>query len=106
MHTMVTHHRGAGQIIGRNIDLHIEDLEAAGIDNDNESISGSDTTAALGVLEAEGNPDGLLPSSQAKLTALTRKINELHQWVEAGEGQPAESLDHIEWKLQNLSVAP
>ena len=24
---------------------------------------------------------------------------------EAGDGQPAESLDHIEWELQNLSLA-
>ena len=33
-----------------------------------------------------------------------REINDLHQWVEAGEGQPAESLDCIERELQNLSL--
>ena len=27
------------------------------------------------------------------------------QWVEAGEGQQAETLDHIECELQNLSIA-
>ena len=32
------------------------------------------------------------------------EINDLHQQVEAGEGQPAEGLDHIECKLQNLSI--
>ena len=29
----------------------------------------------------------------------------MHQQVEAGEGQPAETLDHIEYELQNLLVA-
>ena len=79
---MVTHHGGAGHPIHRNIDLHIKDTEAAGIYSDNESISGSDTTVAFGELEAEGNFDELLLSNQAKLTALTREINELHQSVE------------------------
>ena len=50
----------------------------------------------LGGLEAEDNTNELLPNDQAKLTALTREINDLHQSVEAGEGQPAESLNHIE----------
>ena len=62
-------------------------------------------TVALGRLQAEGNPYELLPSNQAKLSTLTQEINELHQWVEAGEGQPAGSLDCIEWELQNLSLA-
>ena len=33
-----------------------------------------------------------------------RELHDLHQWVEAGEGQPAEGLDCIEWELQNLSL--
>ena len=37
--------------------------------------------------------------------ALMREINDLHQWVGAGEGQPAESLDHIEHELQNPLIA-
>ena len=45
-------------------DLHVEDTESTGIDNDNESISGSDTTVALTGLEAEGNPDELIPSTR------------------------------------------
>ena len=103
MHTVATHHRGAGHPIARD-DLHIEDPEATGMDNDNDSISGLDATVALGGLEAEDNTNELLPSNQAKLTALKREINDLHQWVEAREGQPAESLDHIEGELQNLSL--
>ena len=44
-------------------------------------------------------------SNQNKLTALMREINDLHQQVVAGEGQPAETLDHIEHELQNLVIA-
>ena len=49
------------------------------MDNDNNSITGSDATVALGGLEAEGNPNELLPSNQAKLTVVTWEINELCQ---------------------------
>ena len=70
-----------------------------------ESTSGWDTTIALGGSEAEGHPDKLTPSNQAKLTAFRREINDLHQHVEVGEGQSAEGLDHIEWELQNFSHA-
>ena len=105
MHTMATHHRGTGCPIDRDIDLYIEGPEAACMDNDNGSISGLDATVALGGLEAEGNPNELLPTTQTKLTVLTWEINELHQWVVVEEGQPVESLDHIEWELQNLSHA-
>ena len=79
MCTMATCHGGAGHPIERDIDLHTEETEATGIDNENESVSGLDTTFALGGLEAEGNPIEILPSNQAKLTALTQEINELHQ---------------------------
>ena len=68
-------------------------------------LSGSDTTIAFGGSEADGHPSELIPSNQAKVTALTRDINDLHQWVEVGKGQPAECLDYIEWELQNLSLA-
>ena len=76
MLAMVTHHRGTGHPVARD-DLHVEDPEATGMDYDNESISGLVATVTLGGLEAEGNPNELLPSNQAKLTALTWEINEL-----------------------------
>ena len=72
---MATHHRGAGHPIARG-NLHIEDPEATGMDNDNDCISGLDATVALGGLEAEGNTNELLPRNQAKLTSLTREIND------------------------------
>ena len=40
-----------------------------------------------------------------RLTALTRELNALHQREAVGEGQPAETLDHIQQELQNLSNA-
>ena len=78
IHAMATHHGGAGHPIARD-NLHIEDPEATGMDNDNDSISGLDATVALGGLEGEGNTDELLPCNQAKLTAPTWEINELCQ---------------------------
>ena len=91
---MATCHRGSGPIARDN--LHAEDPGTKGMENNNDSISGLDATVALGRLEAEDNTNKLLPSNQAKLTAPMREINDLHQWVKAREGQPAESLDHIE----------
>ena len=48
------------------------------------SISGSDTTIALEGPEAEGHPDELVPSNQARLTALMREINDVCERVEVG----------------------
>ena len=79
-----------------------KDQELTNIDN--ESIHGSDSTVALEVPEAEGHPSNPLYSNQDKLMVLMREINNLHQQVEAGKGQPVESLDCIEHELQNLSI--
>ena len=81
MHTVATYHGCMGYPTDKDINLQVEDPEAIGMDNNNESISGLDAIVALGGLEAEDNPDGLLPSNQPKLTALTKEWNELHQWV-------------------------
>ena len=78
-HTMGTHHRGTGCPLDRDINLHIEDSEITGPDNDNESTSGSDATVVLGRPEAEGHPDDSIYSNQTKLMALMREINDLHQ---------------------------
>ena len=104
-HAMATCHRGRGCPLDRDINLHVEDSETTGLDNDNESTHGLDTTVALGGPEAEGHPSDPINSNQAKLMALMREINDLCQWVEAGKGQPGESLDCIEEELQNLSLS-
>ena len=68
MHTMATHHGGAGCPIDRDINLHIEDMEGinTGPDNNNEGTSGSDTTVAFGGSEADGHPNEHIPSNEAK----------------------------------------
>ena len=78
-HAMATYYGGAGHPLGRDIDLHIEDSESTGLDNDNESTSGSDTTVALEGPVAEGHPNDLLHSNQTKLMALMREIYDLCQ---------------------------
>ena len=93
---MATHDRGAGSPIDRDINLHVEDAEPTCIENNNDSTSGSDVTIAFGGPEMEGQPNECIHSNHDKLTALIREINDLHQRVEAGEGQPAESLDCIQ----------
>ena len=99
---MATHYRGAGCPLDRGIDLHTEDPESA--DNDNVSTHRSDTTVALGGHEAEGHPKHPAYSNHDKLMALMREINDLCQQVQAGEGQPAETLAFIACELQNLSI--
>ena len=81
MHAMATHHGGAAYPVDRNINLHIDDMEGinTGPDNDNESTSGSDTTVAFVGSEADGHSSKLIPSNQARLTALMRELHDLHQ---------------------------
>ena len=103
MHTMATPHGGAGWLLERSMDIHAEDCEHANIDD--ESNQNSDATVALRGPEAEEHPEDPVYNNHDKLTSLTREINDLHQWVETGEGQLAETLDYIEHELQNLSIA-
>ena len=77
-HAMATCHGGAGPPLDRDINLHV-DSETTGLDNSNESTSGSDATVAVGGPETEGHPYDPIYNNQAKLMALTREINDLHQ---------------------------
>ena len=99
---MATHHGGTGCPLNRGLDILAEDTEHADIDNDN--TNSSDATVALGDPEGVEHPEDPAYKKQDRLTALTRKINDLHQRVAAREGQPAENLDHIQQELQNLSI--
>ena len=100
---MATHHEGTGCLLNRGMDILTEDAEHADIDND--STHSSDATVALGGPEAVEHPENPVHNDQERLTVLTRKINDLHQRVAAGEGQPAETLDCMQQELQNLSIA-
>ena len=72
---------------------------------DNDSTHISYATVVQGGPEAAGHPEDPVYDNQDRLTALMREINNLHQRVAIGEGQPAETLDHIQHELQNLSIA-
>ena len=50
-------------------------------------------------------PQDPVYNNQNRLTALTRELHDLHERVAAGEGQAAETLDGIQWELQNLMFA-
>ena len=103
MHAMATCHGGTGHSLDRDLDILTEDPEHADINND--STHSSNATVALGGPEAVGQPEDPVYNNQDRLTALMREINNLCQRVAAGEGQPAETLDHIQHELQNLLIA-
>ena len=63
---MAMHHGSAGHPLDRDINLYMEDSETTGLDNHNENTHGSDTTIALGGPEAEGHPNDLIYSNQAR----------------------------------------
>ena len=100
---MAACYRGTGHHLNRGLNVFAEDIEHADIDND--STHSSDTTFALGDPEAVGHPAGPAYENQDRLAVLMRVINNLHQRVAAEEGQPAETLDHIQQELQNLSIS-
>ena len=103
MHAMATCHRGTGHPLDRGLDILTEDPKHTYIDN--ESTHSLDATVTLGGPEAVGHPEDPVYGNQDRLTALMREINDLHQRVAAGEGQPTETLDHIQHELQNISTA-
>ena len=85
------------------MDILTEDPEYAEINND--STHSSDATVALGGPEAVGHSEDPVYNNQDRLTALMREINDLHQRLTAGEGQPAKTLDCIQCELQTQSIA-
>ena len=88
--------------LDRGLDILTDDPEHADINNSTHSL---DATVALVGPGAVGHPEDQVYNEEARLTALTRGINDLCQRVAAREGQPAEALDHIQQELQNLLIA-
>ena len=43
-------------------------------------------------------------NNPARLTAITRELDDLHQCIQAEKGQPSEALNYIEQELQRLSL--
>ena len=81
MHAMATHQRSVGCPVDRDINPHIEDTEGinTGPLNENESTSDSDTATVFGGSETDGQANELIPSNEAKLTALKRELHDVHQ---------------------------
>ena len=90
-HTMANHHRGSGQPLKR-------DATTAGKDTDVNILHDYHH-------EDTDDFENVEQESHTNLAALTRKLDDLHHRAQAGEGQPAEALHHIEHELQRLSIA-
>ena len=95
-HTMATHHGGSGQPLDRDIDVTRE-VHAA-------TDTGIENTQDFHSLDTDHYED-LQHNNPVKLTALTSEVDDLCQWVQAGEGQPTENLNYIEHELQRLSIS-
>ena len=95
-HTMATCHGGSGQPLDREIDVTGEGHETTHTDIEN--------TQDIHPVDAHHFED-LQHNNLMKLTALTREVDDLHQQVQAGEGQPTETLNCIEQELQRLSIS-
>ena len=83
---MATHHGGLGQSLDRDIDVTREVYENADTDIENTQDFHPVNTDHFKDLQ-HNNP--------TNLTALTREVDDLCQQVQAGEGQPTETLNHI-----------
>ena len=95
-HAMATHHGGSGCPLDRDIDMTSETQTTTDKDIAN--------TQDFHPVEMDHFED-LEHNNPAKLTAVTREVDDLHQQVQAGEGQPMEIVNHIECKLQRLSIS-
>ena len=87
---MATCHGGAGQPLDRDDTLHGQDTEM----NTPHEYHHEDI----------GNLETMEQEYHTNLLNLTWELDDLYHRVQAGEGQPAEALHHIECKLQRLSI--
>ena len=96
IHAMATHHGGSGQPLDRDVDITREAHKTTDTDIEN--------TQDFHPVETDHFED-LQHNSPMKLTALTRELDDLHHSVQAGKGQPKDTLNHIEHKLKRLSIS-
>ena len=83
---MATHHGGSGQPLDRDANTTRKDTDI----NIPQDFHHEDTDDSENV-EHE-NP--------TRLAAITRELDDLHQKIQAEEGQPTESLHYIKWQIQ------
>ena len=90
-HTMATHHGDSGQPLDRDATMTGKDTDV-------------DTTHDFHYEDIDAF-EHIEQDSHTNLAAFTRKLHDLCHRVQAGEGQPVETLHHIEFELQRLSIA-
>ena len=93
---MATHHGGLAQPLDRDVDVTREVHETTDTDIENMQDFHPVETDHFEDLE-HNNP--------TRLTAITRELDDLHQQLQAEEGQPSEAVNHIEQELQRLSIS-
>ena len=89
-HAMATHHGGSGQPLDTVTNITREEQPVVDTDVEVQQDFHPKDTAQFEVLE-HYNP--------TRLTAITRELDDLHQRIQAEEGQPTESLHLIEQEL-------
>ena len=90
-HAMDTHHVGSGQPLDRDTDTTREEQPVEDTNVEVQQDFHPEDTAHFENIE-HTNP--------ARLTVITRELDDLHQRIQPEEGQPTESLHHIEQELQ------
>ena len=89
---MATHHGGSGQPMDRDITAHkTTDTE---IEHTQEFFH----VNINNFKESE-------PNNPTRQTTITRDLDDLCQWIQAGEGHSLEALNYIEHELQRLSIS-
>ena len=87
---MATHHGGSGNPLDRDIDMTRVTQNTT--DTEIEDTWDFNTVETVHFEDLEHN-------NPAKLTVLTREIDDLYQQVQTREGQCMETLNHIESEL-------
>ena len=88
---MATHHGSSGHPLDRDTDMTREEQPVV------------DTNVAVQQdFHLEDTPpfEDVEHTNPTRLTAITRELDDLYPRIQAEEGQPTESLDHIEQELQ------
>ena len=89
IHTMATHHGGAGQPLDRDSAQHGQDTD---IPNDRHH-------------EDMDNFENMEQEHHTNVKTLTQELDDLHHRDQAGVGQPMEAINCIECELHRLSLA-
>ena len=93
-HAIAICHGGSGQTLDRDTDMTRE--EQIIVDTDVQQDFHHEDAAPFEDIEST-NP--------TRLTFINRELDDLHQRIQAEEGQPTEPLLHIEQELQHLSIS-